>query len=252
MVFAYVEGVSNGAKLMKAAQRIGLRKPIIMLKSGRSEAGSVAVSSHTGSLAGSYAVFESAMKQSKVVIAESLEEMFELAKVLAEQPAAKDNSIAIITNAGGPGVLTTDYCEKMGIGLAKLNPKVIAELDRSGKMHHAYSRSNPLDLVGDALPERYELAINLLLKEKNINGLIIIQTLQTMTDSEKDAEIIINAHKNHPEKPIIAAFMGGKYTKPGVELLEKNNISNYNDPLRAAKAMKALIERGKLLKRIKS
>jgi acetyltransferase len=170
--------------------------------------------------------------------------MFDMAKALSQQPGAPANSIAIVTNAGGAGVLTADYCEGLGVKLAKLDSKIFSKIEH--KMHHAYSRSNPLDIIGDALPERYELAIDAVLSSKKVAGLIVIQTLQTMTDSLKDAQVIINAHKKHPDKPIISTYMGGKFSRPGVELLEQNGIPDYNDPFKASRVMKALIDRGRI------
>jgi acetyltransferase len=112
-------------------------------------------------------------------------------------------------------------------------------------MHPAYSKSNPLDIIGDALPETYEAAVNTLLEEEYISGLIVIQTLQTMTNPEEDANVIIRLSKKHPEKPIVCVYMGGRFGKRGRYLLEKAGIPNFNDIEKAAKAMGALIEKGK-------
>lgn len=243
----YIEGLDDGRKFMDVAARVSKKKPIIVLKGGRTEKGQKAISSHTGSIAGSYKIYETAFRQSGVEIADNVEELFDLAKALANQPPCKKNSVAIVTNAGGPGVLCADFCESTGINVAVLKDSTITKLDKSGKMHPAYSRNNPLDLVGDALPERYEVAINTLLSEDYISGLIVIQTLQTMTDPIKDAEIIIKAKKRFKDKPIVCTYMGGKFSRQGIELLEENQIPNYNDPKKAARAMKALINRNKLI-----
>ena len=108
-------------------------------------------------------------------------------------------------------------------------------------MHSAYSRSNPLDLVGDATPDRYKIAINTLLGEKNIDALVVVQTLQTMTNTLKDAQIVIQAKRKYKNKPIICVYMGGKFSKKGIDLLNKNNIPDFNDPKKAALALNALI-----------
>jgi acetate---CoA ligase (ADP-forming) len=245
----YVEGINDGRRFMEIASKVSKKKPIIALKSGRSEAGAKAVSSHTGSLAGSYQIYEAAFNQCGIIMALNVEEMFDIAKALAYQPVCKENSVAIVTNAGGPGVLCSDYCEMFGVNLAQLKDSTIKKLDASGKMHPAYSRRNPLDIVGDALPERYEAALNILLDENYISGIIIIQTLQTMTNPEEDAKIIIEANKKHPEKPILCTYMGGKLSKKGREMLEDSKIPDYNDPKKTAKAMSALIKRAEFLKR---
>jgi acetyltransferase len=135
------------------------------------------------------------------------------------------------------------------VNLVELKKSTIAKLDKSGLMHPAYSRRNPLDIVGDALPERYEVAINTLLEEDYIHGMIVIQTLQTMTDPKEDALKVIEAKKRFPDKPIICTYMGGLYSKQGGRLLEANEIPDLNDLRKTARAMKALIDRGKLLKK---
>ena len=236
----YLEGIKDGQKFLRIAKEVTKKKPIILLKGGRSSKGEKAIASHTGSLAGSFAVYEAAMKQAGVFMAESVEDLFDLAKALSEQPRVDGKNIAIITNGGGVGVLTADYCDMHGLNVVELEPQTISKLDASKKMHPAYSRNNPLDLVGDALPERYEIAINTLLSEKYIDGAIIIQTLQTMTKAKEDAEVVGKAHKLFPNKPVVCVFMGGRYSAEGISVLRQNNIPDYNDPLKAVKVMKVL------------
>ncbi|MBW2965572.1 hypothetical protein KY342_00545, partial [Candidatus Woesearchaeota archaeon] len=136
-----------------------------------------------------------------------------------------------------------DYCSELGVNLVELKKSTLTKLEKTGQMHPAYSRRNPLDIVGDALPERYEAAINILLNEPYISGLIVIQTLQTMTNSEEDSRIIIEANKQHPDKPIICVYIGGRFSKRGRLLLESKGIPDYNDLSKAVRAMKALISR---------
>jgi acetyl coenzyme A synthetase (ADP forming)-like protein len=251
VITLYIEGLRDGAAFIKAAKSVVKKKPVIALKAGRGEAGSKAISSHTGSMAGSYKIYEAAFKQSGVILADTVEELFDLAKVLAEQPATKANSVAIVTNGGGCGVLTADYCEELGVKLAELTASTIKKLDSSGKMHPAYSRRNPLDIVGDALPERYKVAIDTLMAEPYVGGMIVLQTLQTMTDPVADAKIVVDAHHRHPTKPIICVYMGGKFSRKGIQYLEDHCIPDYNDPKKAAKAMWALVERGRQVSTIK-
>ena len=116
-------------------------------------------------------------------------------------------------------------------------------------MHKAFSRRNPLDIIGDALPERYKIAVDTLLSENYIDGILVIQTLQTMTDPEEDANVIIEAHKNYPNKSIISTYMGGHFIEKGSKMLEENNIPDYNDPKKSVRAMKALIDRFEYLKK---
>jgi acetyltransferase len=239
VIALYLEGVKDGRKFMDAARKI--KKPIIALKAGRTEEGMKAISSHTGSLAGSYEIYKTAFRQSGVKIADTVEELFDNAKALALMPKLK-NGVGIITNGGGCGVLCADYCAELGVPLVELNEKILKKLDSSGKMHPAYSRRNPLDIVGDALPERYEVAVNTLLSENYVGGVIVIQTLQSTTKPEEDAKVLIKAHKKYPGKPIICVYMGGKFTKRSVDMLEEAGIPDYNDLRKAAMAMKSLIE----------
>jgi len=242
----YVEGIDDGRKFMEIASKVSKKKPIIVLKAGRTEKGSSAIASHTGSLAGSYEIYKTAFKQSGVIMAETVEDLFDLAKVFTTQPVC-GNNIAIVTNGGGCGVLCADYCSELGVNLVDLKKSTITRLDKTGKMHPAYSKKNPLDIIGDALPERYEAAINTLLGEDYISGLIVIQTLQTMTNPQEDARVIIEAHKKYPNKPIICVYMGGKFSKRGVMMLEAEGIPDYNDLRKAARAMWALIKRREML-----
>lgn len=248
-VAIYLEGIHDGRKLMEIVKTVSRKKPVVFLKAGRHASGMHAVQSHTGNLAGNYEVFKAAMLQSGAFIANDVDELFELAHVLALQPSCENKGIAIITNGGGAGVLCADHCEDLGINLAKLSKKTIGKLDSSGVMHPAYSRNNPLDLVGDALADRYKVAINTVLAQPDVSGLIVIQTLQTMTESLLDAKVILSARKKFPKKPIIACYMGGKFSRKGVAFLEAHHIPDFNIPLKSARAMKALIERNAWLKR---
>jgi acetyltransferase len=244
----YVESISDGKKFMKIAKNVAKIKPVVVLKGGVTSEGNKAASSHTGALSTDSRLYEAAFKQSGVIQTESIEDLLDIAKALANQPSCKENGIVIVTNGGGAGVLCADKCEQLGIKLVEISQRAIKKLDASGKMHPAYSRRNPLDLVGDALPERYEVAIKTLIEEPNIYGLIVIQTLQTMTNPIEDAKIVINIHKDNPDKPIICVYMGGKYSKESRHLLEQNGIPDYNDLTKASRAMHALIKRGQWLK----
>jgi acetyltransferase len=241
VITAYLEGVKDGRKFMKVAQKVAKVKPIIVIKAGKTEAGIRAASSHTAALSGSSKVYSAAFHQSGVIEVETIEELFGIAKALAWQPRCK-NGVAIVTNGGGFGVLMTDYCQELGIKLTELSGKTIQKLVQSQVMNPAFSKRNPLDIVGDALADRYQLAIETLLEQKNIHGLLVIQAFQIMTEVEKNAKIIIEAQKKWKTKPIISVFLGEKFSRPGIDLLEKNRIPNYSNLKMAALAMKNLIK----------
>ncbi|MCD6083711.1 CoA-binding protein [Candidatus Aerophobetes bacterium] len=244
----YIEGFNDGRYFLEVARRVSSIKPIIAFKAGKTSAGTKAVGSHTGSLAGSYQVYKGAFRQSGVIMADTLTQMFDLAKALAHQPPPEGNRVAIVTNGGGNGVMCADFCEELGIQLPSPPSELIEKLDRTGKMHPAWSRSNPLDIIGDAGPERYEVALEAVMSCDVYDGVIVIQTLQTPTRPMEDAKIVVEMHRKY-KKPVIAAFVGGKITEPSVKYLEEHGIPNYNDMDRAAKAMWALMEYGKYLKR---
>ena len=218
VICLYVEGLKNGRNFIKIAKKIS--KPIIAIKAGKTDFGKKAIFSHTASLAGDYNVFRAALRQSGIIEVETVEELFDKAKALAWQPRCK-NKIAILTNGGGCGVLAVDYCEKLGVKIAL----------------------PPVDILGDAKSDQYQKGVEDLLGRKDVYGLIIIQTLQIMTEVEKNAKIIVKATKKWPDKPIVCAFLGGKLTKPGVDILENNKIPNYNDVAKAVQAMDSLINK---------
>ncbi len=240
VIALYLEGIKEGRGIMNVFSEVSAKKPILALKAGRTEVGKKAVSSHTGSLAGEYRIYQALFKQTGVIEVDTVRDLLSLAKTLAWQPSC-DNGIAIITNGGSCGVLLADYCQELGISLPKFSEKTLISLDKSGKMHPAYSRRNPLDVVGDALSGRYEAALEIILRQPDIKGLIVVQTLQIMTEPEKNAKIIIKANKKWKNKPIVAAFLGGSITASGTKLLEKNRVPNYDELKDAALAMKSLI-----------
>ncbi|MBI2549977.1 acetate--CoA ligase family protein [Candidatus Woesearchaeota archaeon] len=246
-VAIYLEGVDNGRDFFEKLRQLVTKKPVVVLKGGRTSSGTSAAATHTASLAGDAKVFEAAVRQTGAVIADTVEELFDLAKVLAEQPVCSGNGIGIVTNGGGCGVICSDYCDELGVKLPQLSKDVLKAFDKSGIMHPAYSRRNPLDIVGDAMADRYELAINALLKEPYIHGLIIIQTLQAMTNPVLDAKAVVEAHKLFPGKPIISCFMGGRFSRKGMHYLDNMHIPDFNDIRKAVVAMKALIDRGGFL-----
>ncbi len=241
VITLYLEGLKDGRRFLKIASRVSKLKPIVVIKAGRTEIGKKAISSHTASLAGDYQIYKAAFHQSGLVEVETLEELFDTAKALAWQPRIK-NGIAIITNGGGCGVLLADYCQELSIKLPKLKKRTIQKIEKPRIISSSYSKRNPLDIIGDALSEQYRLAIESVLGQDDIKGLIVIQTLQIMTEVEKNAKIIIEAKKRWPKKAIVSSFLGGKLTRPGIKLLEENKIPNYSDLKRAAQAMRSLIK----------
>ena len=235
VISLYIEGVENGRELFNCLK--STTTPIVAIKGGKSSKSKEAICSHTGSLAGEHRVFSAALKQAGVFEVNSLEELFDTSKALAWQPSA-GKRVAIVTNGGGAGVLLTDDIYEKGLELADLKDETIERLDPD--MHPDYSRSNPLDIVGDALPQRYEIASDELLKQENVDVLVVILTLQVMTDPLETAKRISRLRDKY-KKPILTVFMGsGQETQEGIDYLEENNIPNYSDPKRVGLVVRAL------------
>lgn len=238
VILAYLEGIKEGRRFIELAREVSKKKPIIVLKSGTSTAGLRAVSSHTGTLAGSEVAYQTAFKQYGILRARSVEEMFDWARAFSTQPRINGNRIAIVTNAGGPGILATDACEKEGLRLARFSDETVKRLREA--LPPAANFYNPVDVLGDARPDRYRKALEAVMEDEGVDGVLCIVTPQAMTSSEEVAEVIVEISKKY-RKPILCSFMGGELMEKGVRILRENGIPNYLDPERAAKTFKAMV-----------
>ena len=241
----YLESVSNGEEFIKTAKKATSKKPIVCFKAGKTEKGTEAVASHTGALAGSSAVYSAAFKQAGIIEAKNSEEIFDFSKVLANQPILKDNKIAIVTDGGGFGIVATDAAIQLGLELPSLSNESVKSLKSS--LPSYASTKNPIDLTGDATVERYQKALEVVLKDKNISGVVCIALMQlpTLTDDIvtvlKDCKIF--------GKPIVVCSAGGQYVLERNRKLEAFGIPVYPTPERAVKALSVLYEYGKILKK---
>jgi len=238
VIVLYLEGIKYGKRFMDVASNATYKKPVVIIKSGRTRAGAKAVSSHTGTLAGSDAAYDSAFRQSGVIRAESIEEVFDYALAFSYQPIPSGDAIAIVTNAGGPGVLAADACESLGVTIATFEKRTIDTLRSS--LPPAAGIYNPVDVLGDATPDRYKSAIDVVIDDENVSGIIVLASPQAMTDMEQIAEIIAVTNRRS-QKPILAGLMGGEMVRAGAKVLSENRIPNYEFPERAARAMHAMI-----------
>ncbi len=232
-IVIYMESVGDARSFLSAAREVALTKPIIVIKVGRTEAAAKAASSHTGSLAGSDDVLDAAFRRCGVLRVNRISELFNMAEVLAKQPRLpKGPRMTIITNAGGPGVLATDALITSGSELAELAPETIAELNKILPPH--WSHSNPIDILGDADPERYTKSLEIAIKDPNSDGLLVILTPQAMTDPTQTAEQL-KSYAQNATKPVFASWMGGSETKAGETLLNRASIPTYPYPDSAAR-----------------
>jgi acetyl coenzyme A synthetase (ADP forming)-like protein len=238
VIMAYVEGVEDGAEFMRVARRVSQQKPIIAIKSGTTNAGSRAVSSHTGTLAGSERAYEAAFAQSGVLRARSVQELFDYSIAFARQPLLQNDRIAIITNAGGPGIMATDACERAGLQLASLEPETMNSLRDA--LPAAASVLNPVDVLGDALADRYGLALQAALHDPNVGGALVILTPQVMTQVQATAQAVGELAQGSG-KPVFGCFMGRGTVEPGIQVLNRYAVPNYPVPERAVAAMAAMM-----------
>ena len=246
VIALYIEGVKDGERFVKICRKTTKKKPIIALKAGTTDVGMRAVSSHTGSLAGSDIAFSAAFRKAGVIRVYTLEELFNLVLAFEDQPIPRGRNVLIITNGGGPGILAADACEKMDLELPLLESNLIEELRNF--LPPQASLHNPLDVLGDADEERYKLAVYAGLKSERVDALIIIVTPQAMTPVDKIAEVVVNARKKFLEKPVLAVFMGIDDDSSSIQRLRENGIPNYHFPECAAHVLRAMYDYNLTLK----
>ncbi|HXI69360.1 MAG TPA: bifunctional acetate--CoA ligase family protein/GNAT family N-acetyltransferase [Verrucomicrobiae bacterium] len=232
-IVIYMESIGDARAFLSAAREVALTKPIIIIKPGRTEAAAKAAASHTGSLTGSDEVLQAAFQRVGVLRVDTISELFDMAEVLAKQPRPKGPRLTIVTNAGGPGVLATDMLIGSGAQLADLSPETMAALNQI--LPPTWSHNNPVDVIGDAGAELYAKAVDIVAKDPNTDGLLVILTPQAMTDSTATAEEL-RAFAHIEGKPIIASWMGVGQVEAGEAILNAANIPTFKYPDRAAKA----------------
>ncbi len=239
VVIAYLEGIVNGRRFMQTARELSKKKPVIIVKSGTTSAGSRAVSSHTGTLAGSDSAYDAAFHQSGVIRARSVSELFTYSTAFAYQPLPAGRRVAIITNAGGPGIMATDAAEKNGLNLATLSEETIKHLREN--LPPAANFYNPIDVLGDARADRYKLALQAALQDDNVDAAIFLLTPQAMTEIEETARAVVEISQQF-DKPVVANFMGGQDVAPGNRILGQGCIPCYDFPEEAAIALVKMAE----------
>ncbi|MEQ9484329.1 bifunctional acetate--CoA ligase family protein/GNAT family N-acetyltransferase [Coleofasciculus sp. F4-SAH-05] len=232
-IVIYMESIGDARSFLSAAREVALTKPIIVIKTGRTEAAAKASASHTGSLAGSDDVLDAAFRRCGVVRVNTISELFDMAEVWAKQPRRpKGPRLTIITNAGGPGVLATDALISAGGALAELSEDTVTALNEILPPH--WSHGNPIDILGDADPDRYTKALDIAVEDPNSDGLLVILTPQAMTDPTQIAEQL-KPYAQKAGKPVFASWMGGSETKTGETLLNRASIPTYPYPDDAAR-----------------
>lgn len=237
-IILYIESITEAREFMSAARAFARTKPIVAYKAGRFAESAQAAASHTGAMAGVDAVYEAAFNRAGIERIFNIEDMFDCAELIARQQPPKGDRLAIITNAGGPGVMTTDALINRDGELAKLSDETIARLNES--LPAFWSHNNPVDVLGDAPPERFAKALDVVLEDKNVDAVLLILTPQAMTDSAGTARACAEvAGKAH--KPVLAAWMGGHTVSEGIQLFNDANIPTYRTPEKAVNAFMHLV-----------
>jgi len=226
VILMYLEEITDGPALMKAAYEAihEAGKPVLILKSGRTREGAAAAASHTGSLAGSDEICDAALRQAGAIRCSNIEEMFNVAIALAYQPLPKGNRVAIITNAGGPGVLATDHAVRQGLAIARFSDETTEVFKKS--LPNTANIKNPVDVIGDARADRYNVALTHALKDAGVDAVFVILTPQSMTDIETIAEEVCRV-AGQTDKPLYASFMGQADVAAGIDILQRRSIPHY-------------------------
>jgi acetyl coenzyme A synthetase (ADP forming)-like protein len=241
VILMYLEEITRGRALMQAAREIAGSqenpKPILAIKGGRTAAGAAAAQSHTGALAARAEVCDGVFEQSGIIRCGSIEEMFNTAQLLAYQPLPRGNRIAIVTNAGGPGVMATDAAVGQGLALATFGEETTGKLKKA--LPAAANMKNPIDVIGDAREDRYGAALEAVFEDARVDQVLVILTPQSMTNITAIAEAICAIHDRYADsgKTLVCSFMGARDVAPGIEILQRHDIPHYILPEWAAEAM---------------
>jgi acetyl coenzyme A synthetase (ADP forming)-like protein len=246
VILMYLEDITNGREFLETAREITweAHKPMLAIKSGRSAEGARAAASHTGALVGSDDAYDAIFYQSGILRVEGVAELFNRAIAFAKQPIPKGNRIAIITNAGGPGIMATDAVVRHNLKIATLSEETKQKLKQ--ELPPTASIENPVDVIGDATHQRYEAAIRYVLMDENVDGAIVILAPQAMTDVLETAEIVPRVVKGI-NKPVLCSFMGIVDVSKGIQYLEEHDIPNYPFPEAAVRTMSSMAYYGNLL-----
>jgi acetyltransferase len=236
-ILLYMESIGDARSFLSAAREVSFSKPIIVIKAGRSEAASRAAASHTGAMTGSDEVYDAAFRRCGVLRVQSIAELFHMADVLGKQPRPRGPRLTILTNAGGPGVLATDALLAGHAELAELSLESEKALSAFLPVH--WSHANPIDILGDADPERYARALDIALDDPHSDGLLVIMAPQGMTNPVQVAERV-KAHAKGHTKPLLASWMGGRGVARGVEVLNASGIPTFSYPDAAVRAFESM------------
>jgi acyl-CoA synthetase (NDP forming) len=237
VICLYMEGIKNGRKFIDEARKIVRRKPILVLKGGTTQESAQRAKSHTASIAGSDAVFDAAFKKAGIIRVENIEELMDAAIALAKQPPMRGDNVAIVSNVGGPAILAADAVVKNRLKLATLSEKTKRQIER---LYLGVDATNPIDMIADARAERYEKVLGLVLADKNVDGVLVINMLKSTFFEPRDAQVIRKIAAKYPTKPVVDVPGGGQDFELVYTVLGNSRIPMYDLPEKALKALRAL------------
>ncbi|MBN2457388.1 MAG: acetate--CoA ligase family protein [Sedimentisphaerales bacterium] len=240
VIAGYLESITDGNAFVREAEQISHNKPILLMKAGGTAAGAKAASSHTGSLAGSETAYEAVFARAGIIRCTSIRQQFDYAQALAYQPLPKGAAVAVITNAGGAGIMAADAVERQGLTFAKLAEKTVEKL--ASQLPAAANLYNPVDVLGDALADRYEFAIDVVLDDPGVNTVLVLLTPQAMTDAAGTAKVVVKTARKKPDKPVLACFLGADKVEAGLKIFLEGKIPHYDSPQKAVSAIKVLTD----------
>ncbi|RLF83152.1 CoA-binding protein [Thermococci archaeon] len=252
VITAYLEGVKDGRKFLEVARNATKKKPVVILKSGRTEAGAKAAASHTGSLAGSYTIYQAAFEQTGVLEARSMRQLFNYAKALTMQKPAKGDRVAIVTNGGGAGVMMSDGVLEVGLKMADLSEETKEKFAKAiveGKLPAHMSYKNPIDIIGDAPSRRYEVAMRYALEDENVDVLAVIALFQSPALDEGIVEAV--GRMQEYGKPVVFIAPGGAYPEKMARRIEKTGVPVFETVEDGVDAVYALVRYGQYIKELK-
>ncbi len=244
VIALYLEDIVDGEKFIKSAKEAAEKVPVIVLKSGVTAAGAAAASSHTGALAGSDTAYDAALRHAGVLRAATMTELFDLAIAFTTQPIPSGKNVAVVTNSGGPGIVASDAVEGFGLNMARFTEETTAIL--AEKLPSTANIKNPIDVIGDAHADRYEIALDAALSDPNVDAAIVILSPTAVLDTTETAVITAKAAKRYPQKPIVASFIGGAAVEEGIKYLNDNGIPTYPFPEPAIATLRGMIRFGEL------
>jgi acyl-CoA synthetase (NDP forming) len=246
VICLYMEGIKNGRKFIQESRKIVKEKPILVLKGGITQESAQRAKSHTASVAGSDEIFDAAFKKAGIIRTENIEELMDASVALSMQPPMCGNDVAIVSNVGGPAILAADSVMRSNLKLASLSTKTKTKIE---SLYPGVDATNPIDMIADARADRYEKVLDLVLADKNVDGVLVINMLKSCFFEPKDAKVIPKVAAEYPDKPVVDVPAGGEDFALVSKVLHNTKIPVYNLPEKAVKALKVLRIYGKIIEK---